>query len=111
MESGLPHRRRWGKAREKSAEAIVVPKCRDEGLNPLLQGASREDSMGIEQRLAVHPRAGRPGQRFTLPDQWSGLELGDSRPKQEPLATQVEEIEVEQRPLEHYQALVAGGGR
>ena len=60
-----------------------------------------------EQRLAVHPRAGRPGQRFTLPGQWSGLGLGDSRPKKEPLATQVEEIEVEQRSLELYQALVA----
>jgi len=58
-----------------------------------------------EQRLAVHPRAGRPGQRFTLPGQWSGLRLGDSRPKKEPLATQVEEIEVEQRPLELYQPL------
>ena len=64
-----------------------------------------------EQRLAVHPRAGRPGQRFTLPGQWSGLGLGDSRPRKEPLATQVKEIEVEQRPLELYQALLAGGGR
>ena len=44
---------------------------------------------------------------FTLSGQWSGLGLGDSRPKKEPLATQVEEIEVEQRPLELYQALVA----
>ena len=64
-----------------------------------------------EQRLAMHPRAGRPGQRFTLPGQWSGLGLGDSRPKKEPLATQVEEIEVQQRPLDLYQALVVGGGR
>ncbi len=50
MESGLPHRQRWGKAREKSAEAIVVPPRKDEGPNLLLQGASREDSMGIERR-------------------------------------------------------------
>ncbi len=50
MESGLPHRQRWGKAREKSAEAIVVPTGRDEGPNLLLQGASREDSMGIKRR-------------------------------------------------------------
>ena len=64
-----------------------------------------------EQRLAMHPRAGRSGQRFTLPGQWSGLGLGDSRPKKEPLATQVEEIEVQQRPLDLYQALVVGGGR
>ena len=48
--SGLPHRQRWGKAREKSAEAIVVLPRKDEGPNPLLQGASREDSMGIERR-------------------------------------------------------------
>ncbi len=46
----LPHRQRWGRALEKSAEAIVVPTGRDEGPNPLLQGASREDSMGIERR-------------------------------------------------------------
>ena len=50
MESGLPHRQRWEKAREKSAEAIVVPTGRDEGPNPLLQGASQEDSMGTERR-------------------------------------------------------------
>ena len=46
----LPHRQRWGKALEKSAEAIVVPAGRDEGPNPLLQGASRENLMGIERR-------------------------------------------------------------
>ncbi len=36
-----------GEGPEKSAEAIVVPTSRDEGPNPLLQGASREDSMAI----------------------------------------------------------------
>ncbi len=51
--SGLPHRQRWGKVLEKSAEAIVVPTGRDEGPNPLLQGASREDSMGVEQRQGM----------------------------------------------------------
>ncbi len=50
MESGLPHRQRWGTAREKSAEAIVIPMHRDEGPNLLLQGASREDSIGVEQQ-------------------------------------------------------------
>ncbi len=50
MESGLSHRRRWGKAQEKSAEAIVVPESGDEGPNPLLQGASREDSMGVKRQ-------------------------------------------------------------
>ena len=52
--SGLPHRQRWGKAPEKSAEAILVlPVRKDEGPNPLLQGASREDSMGIERRQGM----------------------------------------------------------
>ncbi len=50
MESGLPHRQRWEKALEKSAEAIVVPTLRDEGPNLLLQGASQEDSMGVERQ-------------------------------------------------------------
>ena len=45
-----PDYRTWGKVLEKSAEAIVVPTGRDEGPNRLLQGASREDSMGIERR-------------------------------------------------------------
>ncbi len=53
MKLGLPHRQRWGKAPEKSAEAIVVPTGRDEGPNPLLQGASREDSMGLERRQGM----------------------------------------------------------
>ncbi len=53
MESGLPYRQRWGKALEKSAEAIVVPTGRDEGPNLLLQGASREDSMGLERRQGM----------------------------------------------------------
>jgi len=48
MNRDTAHRQRWGKALEKSAEAIVVPTGRDEGPNPLLQGAGREDSMGAE---------------------------------------------------------------
>ncbi len=47
---GLPQRQRSGKGAEKSAEAIVVPTSRDEGPNSLLQGASREDSMGVERQ-------------------------------------------------------------
>ncbi len=50
MESGLPHQQRWGKALEKSAEAIVSPSGRGEGPNLLLQGASQEDSMGVERQ-------------------------------------------------------------
>jgi transposase len=59
-----------------------------------------------EQRLVVHPRAGRPGQRFTAPGQWDGLRSGDGRPRREALAAQVPTVEVERRPLAVYAALV-----
>lgn len=55
-----------------------------------------------DQRLAVHPKATRPGQRFTLPGQWSGMPKGGNRPQQEPLAVQVPFVEVQQRPLGVY---------
>jgi len=60
-----------------------------------------------EQRLAVHPRATQPGQRFTVPGQWAGLELGQRR-RREPLAVQLPMIEVEQRSLAAYEAIAAG---
>ena len=41
-----------------------------------------------DQRLAVHPRAEHPGQRFTAPGQWDGLPRGDGRPQQEAVAVQ-----------------------
>ena len=59
-----------------------------------------------EERLAVHPRAAQRGQRLTLPGQWVGLPRGDGRPRPEPLAVQVPAVEVEQRPLAVYDALV-----
>lgn len=62
-----------------------------------------------EDRLAVHPRASRRGQRLTLPGQWAGLPRGDGRPKPGPLAVQVPAVEVEQRPLALYDALVGAG--
>lgn len=31
------------------------------------------------QRLAVHPRSPQPGKRYSLPNQWEGLEIGDGR--------------------------------
>jgi transposase len=61
-----------------------------------------------DERLAVHPRATRPGQRFTLPGQWQGLEQGQQRPPREGLAVQLPGIEVEARPLAVYEALVGG---
>ena len=63
-----------------------------------------------DQRLAVHPRAIQPGQRFTTPGQWQGLPLRDPRPPVEAIAQQLPAIEVEQRPLSVYDALVAAGG-
>ncbi len=64
-----------------------------------------------DQRLAVHPRADRPGQRFTAPGQWAGLSRGDGRPRQEALAVQVAVEEVERRSLDVYELAAAGGVR
>jgi hypothetical protein len=61
------------------------------------------------ERLAVHPRATRPHQRFVLPGQWDGLPMGDARPPREPLAVQLPTVEVEARSLGVYDALVGEG--
>ena len=63
-----------------------------------------------DERIAVHPRAQRPGQRFILPGQWSGLPRGDDRPQREAVAVQVPVGEVERRSLDVYE-LVSGGAR
>jgi transposase len=57
-------------------------------------------------RLAVHPRATRPGQRLTAPGQWEGLPTADGRPRREALASQVPTVEVQQRSLAIYEALI-----
>jgi len=62
-----------------------------------------------DQRLAVHPRAQKPGQRFTLPGQWRGLRNGDSGPRKEPLAIQVSTVEVQRRSLKAYELLTPRG--
>jgi transposase len=62
-----------------------------------------------DERLAVHPRATRPHQRFTLPGQWDGLPMGDERPRPEPRAKQVPSATVEVRSLGVYAALVEEG--
>ena len=61
-----------------------------------------------DERIAVHPRAQQPKQRFILPGQWAGLPRGDHRPRKEAVAVQIPAGEVEQRSLEVYE-LVAGG--
>ena len=63
------------------------------------------------ERLAVHPRAHRRGQRLTLPGQWDGLVNGDQRPKREALAVQVSAQQVERRSLDVYELLSGGGVR
>jgi hypothetical protein len=63
-----------------------------------------------DQRVAVHPRATQPHQRFVLPGQWDGLPMGDARPPREPLAVQLPTVEVEARSLA-VDAAVAGEGR
>ena len=61
------------------------------------------------ERLAVHPRTHRRGQRLNLPGQWDGLVNGDTGRKREALAVQVSSQQVERRSLDVYE-LVAGGG-
>ena len=63
-----------------------------------------------DERIAVHPRAQKQGQRFILPGQWSGLPRGDDRPRREAVAVQVPVGEVERRSLDVYE-LVSGGAR
>ena len=58
------------------------------------------------ERLAVHPRATRPGQRLTAPGQWDGLPTADGRPRREALAAQVPTVEVQHRSLAIYEALI-----
>jgi transposase len=60
-----------------------------------------------DRRLAVHPRAVQPGQRFTVPGQWAGLDLGNGHRRREPIAVQLPLVEVERRPLAAYEHLLA----
>ena len=64
-----------------------------------------------EDRIAVHPRAHQPGQRFTLPGQWEGLTMGGERSRKPALAVQVPLGQVERRPLEAYELAASGGVR
>lgn len=68
-------------------------------------GADTVEIWSGDERIAVHPRAVKPGQRFTLPGQWAGLVAGDQRPSREALAAQVPSVEVKRRPLAVYEAL------
>jgi transposase len=59
-----------------------------------------------EERLAIHPRATKPGQRLPVPGQWAGLPRGDGRPRPEALAVELPQVQVEHRSLTVYDALV-----
>jgi hypothetical protein len=59
-----------------------------------------------DRRLAVQPRATTRGQRLIQPGQWVGLARSDGRARPEPLALQLPAVEVEQRSLALYEALV-----
>ena len=62
-----------------------------------------------DERIAVHPRAQRAGQRFIFPGQWSGLPMGDNRPRRETMAVQISAGEVERRFLAVYELAAVGG--
>ena len=61
-----------------------------------------------DERIAVHPWAQQPEQRFTLPGQRSGLRRGDNRPRQEAVTVRVPVGELERCSLDVYE-LVSGG--
>ena len=59
-------------------------------------------------RIAVHPRAHAPGQRFVLPGQWVGIETVPARRRHEPVIVGIADVNVEVRPLAVYEHLVGG---
>ena len=79
-------------------------------LGAVVQVGQRQGTVEVwagDQRIAVH--AQRPGQRFILPGQWSGLPRGDGRPRREAVAVQVPAGEVERRSLNVYELAAVGG--
>ena len=80
----------------------------------IVQVGQRQGTVEIwagDERIAVHPRAQRAGQRFILPGQWAGLPRGDGQPRREAVAVQVPVGEVELRSLDVYELAAAGGAR
>jgi hypothetical protein len=57
-----------------------------------------------DERLAVHPRATGPHQRFPVPGQWDGLMAGEARPRRTPRVVQAAAPTVERRSLLVYEA-------
>jgi transposase len=71
--------------------------------------AATVEIWGEAERLAVPPRATRPGQRVILPGQWSGLPRSEARRPMEPLGRQHPALAVEVRALAQYAQLVGAG--
>jgi len=63
-----------------------------------------------ENRIAVHPRALRRSQFLNAPGQWAGLNQASNRPRPEPVARQLPDVEVERRSLAVYDRLVEVAG-
>ncbi|NLE43745.1 MAG: IS21 family transposase [Chloroflexi bacterium] len=55
------------------------------------------------QRLAVHPRASRPGQHLKALGQWALVTAHSNPPSREALAYELPTVEVERRPLSFYE--------
>ena len=78
----------------------------------VVQVGQRQGTVAVwagDERIAVHPRAQRLGQRFILPGQWSGLPMGDGRSRREAMAAQIPVGEVERRSLDVYELAAVGG--
>ena len=78
----------------------------------VVQVGQRQGTVEIwagDERIAVHPRSQKPGQRLILPGQWQGLPRGDGRPKPEAMAVQIPVGEVERRSLGVYGLAAVGG--
>jgi len=74
-----------------------------------VQVRPREDTVEIwsgDRLLAVHPKATGRRQRLAVPGQWEDMEAADARPAREPLASFIPEVEVEERSLEAYEAVL-----
>ena len=80
----------------------------------VVQVGQRQGTLEIwagDERIAVHPRAQRLGQRLILPGQWQGLPKGDNRPRKEAIAVQIPVGEVERGFLDVHEIAAVGGAR
>jgi hypothetical protein len=62
------------------------------------------------KRIAVHPKALRRAQFLNCPGQWAGLSQANNRPKPEPAAMQIPQVDVQRRSLTVYGQLAEVAG-